>query len=67
MNKTLNLSTLDVDGIDLYDYPDFVDAYVVYAEYMDGTVLTEDELDAIDKTIINNHIHSTQSYTVRED
>jgi len=46
----MNLSTLthvEIDGISMADYPDFVDAYIVYAEDGNGNELTEDQLIAI--------------------
>ena len=46
----MNLSTLthiEVDGVSMADYPDFVDAYIVYAEDGNGNALTEDQLIAI--------------------
>jgi len=42
--KPVDVSSIEIDGIDTSDYPDFVDAYITYAEYEDGTPLTEDEL-----------------------
>ena len=42
------LINVEVDGIDTKDYPDFCDAYISYAEWMDsGTALTEEELDEL--------------------
>lgn len=38
---------IEVDGIDFSDYPDFVDAYISYAIYEDGTELTDEELDEL--------------------
>ena len=36
--------SIEIDGVDSNDYPDFVDAYVAYAEFEDGTPLSEEEL-----------------------
>ena len=36
---------VEVDGVDTRDYPDYCDAYFSYAEYEDGTKLTDEELD----------------------
>lgn len=47
MFKDREVSGFEVDGIHAWDYPDFCDAYICYAEYEDGTPLTEDELDAL--------------------
>jgi hypothetical protein len=38
---------IDVDGIDYNDYPDFCDAFISYAEWDDGTPLSDDELDKL--------------------
>ena len=37
----------EVDGVDTTDYPDFCDAYFCYAEYEDGTSLTDAELEEL--------------------
>ena len=42
--KKVDLNTLEVDGVDSNDYPDFVDSYITYAEYSNGKKLTDDEL-----------------------
>ena len=43
--KTLNFDMIEIDGIDMTDYPDLCDAYISYAEWSDGTELTQAELD----------------------
>ena len=43
--KFIDLSTIELDGVDEKDYPDFGDAFVDYAEYTDGTPLTDAELE----------------------
>lgn len=43
-------STVEVDGINGWDYPDFVDAYFSYAEWENGQPLTDDELEWLDET-----------------
>lgn len=40
------IDDIDIEGIDMRDYPDFCDAFLVSATY-DGRELTEDELDYI--------------------
>ena len=47
--KTIGIdkSSLDVDGIDWSDYPDFVDAYIVSAKWNNGSNLTDDELNEL--------------------
>lgn len=41
------IDDLTVEGIDFNDAPDFSDAYVDWAEYEDGTELTEAELEEL--------------------
>jgi hypothetical protein len=40
------LDSIELDGIDTRDYPDFCDAYIAYAEYK-GRVCTDAELDKL--------------------
>lgn len=50
MSKLLRLldhSSIEVDGIDGRDFPDFVDAYVTYARTLDGQPLTDEQLEDI--------------------
>lgn len=42
------ISDVHVDNIDMDDYPDFCDAYIVEAEY-DGRSMTEEELDILNE------------------
>jgi hypothetical protein len=42
--RKVNRNSLEVEGVDGSDYPDFCDAYFCYGEYEDGTELTDDEL-----------------------
>ena len=46
--RKVDYKTLEVDGVDGSDYPDFVDAYLSYGEYEDGTPLTDGELQELD-------------------
>jgi|GEM_PF-2923851 len=41
---TAQISNIDIDGIDLRDAPDFVDAYIMDAR-VDGRQATDEELD----------------------
>ena len=43
----VDYSSIEIDGIDPDDYPDFVDVYVVSAEFEDGTPLSEEELEQL--------------------
>ena len=42
----LKITNVEVEGIDLNDYPDFCDAFIASAEY-DGVDMTEEQLDEI--------------------
>lgn len=59
---------LDVEDIDMYDYPDFCDAHCVEAEVLDNgewREATEGELDIINDEYsenINEAIHYNQLY-----
>ena len=46
MSDYNNLAILEVDEIDMNDYPDFSDAYISKAE-KDGRLLDQDELDSL--------------------
>ena len=43
----IKISSLEVDGVDSSDYPDFCDAYFCYAEYTNGIELTDIELEQL--------------------
>jgi hypothetical protein len=45
--KKVDLDSIEIEGIDRRDYPDFVDAYIVRAEFEDGTELTPEEVDEL--------------------
>ena len=45
--KEVDRASLQVDGVDSRDYPDFSDAYISQASFTDGTDLSEDEMDEL--------------------
>tara|TARA_B110000503_G_scaffold1491_1_gene1900 strand:- start:485 stop:670 length:186 start_codon:yes stop_codon:yes gene_type:complete len=47
MNYDL-IDNIELDGIDVTDYPDFSDAYIVFADY-DGEPMTELMLEEINE------------------
>jgi hypothetical protein len=49
MTRTVNLKTIEVSDIDTKDAPDFVDAYISYAEWDDGIELNDHELDLLNE------------------
>ena len=44
--KFNEVTNIELGGVDMTDYPDFCDAYVESAEKLDGTPLTDVELEA---------------------
>ena len=42
------ITNVVLDGIDLEDYPDFCDAYIVSADY-DGKPMTDDQIDKLNE------------------
>jgi hypothetical protein len=58
--KQVDLRSIELDGVESYDYPKYSDAYATSAEFTDSTPLTDDELDELsDKhgDIINMKAH----------
>jgi len=53
MNYDL-ITNIEVDGIDTRDYPDFCDAYIVYAEY-DGEAMSDEQIDILNED--SNFVH----------
>jgi len=47
--KEVDMSTIQVEGVDSRDYPDFSDAYISSAEFVDGTELDETEIDELEE------------------
>ena len=46
----MNIETLNnvqVEGVDMADYPDFVDAYISYAEDANGNELSDEQLEKL--------------------
>jgi hypothetical protein len=65
IGKEIDYDTIEIDGIDTSDYPDFCDAYISYAEYTDGEPLTDEDLDKLNEEesdLINEKIHNEQLY-----
>ena len=40
---------IEVEDVHTWDYPDFADAYISYAEHKDGTVFTDEELEKLNQ------------------
>ena len=45
--QVVDYSTLEVDGIDTRDYPDFCDAFFLSGQYTDGTDIPDEVLDEL--------------------
>jgi len=72
--KAVDITSLEVDGIDTRDYPDFSDAYFSAGSFEDGTELSDDELSQLrddhsdllyDK--INDYIYESSQEGVQEN
>lgn len=58
--NVLHLDNIELEGVSMQDYPKFCDAYISYAEYKDGTPLTDAELDLLMETdSIDQYINET--------
>jgi hypothetical protein len=67
--KAVDHSSIEVDGVDRKDYPDFSDAYITRAEFHDGTELSDDHLDHLaDKhpEIVNEKAHEAWHDKINE-
>ena len=63
--KPVHIGSIEIDGIDMNDYPDFVDAYIVAADFEDGTPLTDDEVQQFQDEnydLVGELIHDRQLY-----
>jgi hypothetical protein len=58
--KQVDLGSIELDGVESWDRPDYADAYASAATFTDGTALTDDELDTLSDQhgdIINMRAH----------
>lgn len=53
------LKNVEIESIDHNDAPNYVDAYIVSANFSDGTPLTEDQLDEVnsDGELVHMYLH----------
>ena len=56
--KVVDYASLEVDGIDTRDYPDFCNAFFLSGQYTDGTDIPDDVLDDLtsDGDLLYEHI-----------
>lgn len=59
--RCVDIASIEIDGIDGRDYPDFSDAFVSAASWDDGTPLNEDELNELQDQ------HSDLIYSIISD
>lgn len=58
----VDYDSIQIDGVDMDDYPDFSDAYISYAEFEDGTPLTQQEIEKFEEEnygIVNDLAHDS--------
>jgi len=61
--KKIDYNSIEIEDIDMKDFPDFCDAFVSYAEFEDGTELTDEQLDELtNEGVCNELIHENQLY-----
>ena len=64
--KEVRRNSIEIDGIDMNDYPDFSDAYIIAAKFVDGTELDEDQIEQLndydDYGLVNELIFDYQLY-----
>lgn len=51
-SKEIDYGTIEIDGIQEWDAPDYCDAYAASALYLDGEHAEEEDLDEIDRSVI---------------
>ena len=59
--KVVNTESITVTDVDTNDYPDFVDAYIDYAEFVNGEPLNEEELDLLS---LNGELVSEKAFEI---
>jgi hypothetical protein len=63
--KEVDQNSIEIGGVDRRDYPDFSDAYISAASYIDGTPLSDkeiEELDAQNNELVHEKIQDDQLY-----
>ena len=46
-NRPIDRSSLEIEGVDRSDYPDFVDTFFSFARFHQGRKLTDEELQQL--------------------
>lgn len=56
-SKEVSYGSIEIDGINRRDYPDFCDAFFAAAQFVDGTPLNDAQLEELN----DKYIHETNS------
>jgi len=62
---TIDESSIEIEGIDMKDFPDFCDAFISSASFQDGTELNDEQLEQFNdenSDLVNELIHNNQLY-----
>jgi hypothetical protein len=65
--KKVNIESIQIEGVYMVDFPNFCDAFISYAEYEDGTELTENECISFQENnpdLVNELIFDRQLYLI---
>jgi hypothetical protein len=65
INAEVITASLELDGLDMRDFPDFCDAFFSYGERADGTPLTEGELESLAESegeLLNSLAHEEMQF-----
>jgi hypothetical protein len=46
-NKEVNINTIKIEDVHSWDYPEYCDAFVSFAKFIDGKTLSPRQLDII--------------------
>ena len=49
ISQHIDLGSIEFNGVDSLDYPDFADVYIDQARFLDGSILTEYQLDTLNE------------------
>lgn len=52
--RKINRSSIEIDNVDRRDFPDFADAHVSYAEFKNGTSLTDEQLVELTELLMDS-------------
>lgn len=45
--EQIDYSSFEMEDVDTSDYPDYCDAFIAFAVFLDGTELTDDQLEQL--------------------